>query len=170
MLTRSEGQPVASDGSHAMRHILIKTAHHSDLIILSVKPFPDQPAAQKVPHDHRECMGDPRYYVGRVPAAAWRGITALALGALVPLLMVASTIVGLPPDWAQPLLLRGALVLTIASWRRGAPRRWRRRAQPLHDRLQIEVRRLPSSPSRSSMRKPDQITLVLGASAAVTVA
>lgn len=77
--------------------------------------------------DRQEAREDLRYGLGRVVSGTWLGIKTLVGG--VALLIAASVLAGVLPDWMQWPLILGAFALTAVYWRAGAPLRWHRRAR-----------------------------------------
>lgn len=80
--------------------------------------------------DRQERMEDLRYGLGRIASGTWLGIKTAVAG--VVLLIAATVLAGVLPDWTQWPLILGALALTAVYWRRGAPLRWHRRARSVH--------------------------------------
>lgn len=68
--------------------------------------------------------------VQTVARETWGGIKTLALG--LALIVVATLVTRLLPDWTQWPLILGALALTAAYWRRRHAEGWRRRARSPH--------------------------------------
>lgn len=68
--------------------------------------------------------------VQTVARETWGGIKTLALG--LALIVVATLVTRLLPDWTQWPLILGALALTAAYWRRRHAEGWRRRVRSSH--------------------------------------